>query len=450
VSFFPYVQLGYTDAVMNHRRAFLQTVAGIGAASAAAQASPQISESDRQYWVRTMGKVAEPVLTNLAAGTLKRNMPVECVTGDVAERRKVTHLEAIGRLLAGIAPWLEVPLDAGPERDLQQRYAGLARQAIRNGADPQSPDFLNFHEGSQPLVDCGFLAQALLRAPNELWKKLDSSTQKNVAAGLLSARVITPGQNNWLLFAATVEAALAMMGERFDGMRIDYAVRAHQQWYVGDGLYGDGPRFHWDYYNSFVIQPMLLDVLRNIGTHAKTWQALLPDILARARRYAAIQERLISPEGTFPVIGRSICYRTGAFQLLADRGDEAAAGRGGDVRRPGLADGGVRGTPAAFGRELHFDGQSVSLRGRVSALGSEGGRRILERTGGRLDVAARLAGRRCAGGPRDHGVGWVHCSPAKSGQEQVGCLDEETRRRGERNTEQGVGKSKPENTEPAE
>ena len=264
-----------------------------------------------------MGKVAEPVLTNLAAGTLRRSMPVECVTGNVAERRKVTHLEAIGRLLAGIAPWLETSLDPGPERDLQQRYAGLARQAIRAGAYPQSPDFLNFREGSQPLVDCGFLAQALLRAPNELWKKLDSGTQTNLTAGLISSRAITPGQNNWMLFAATVEAALAMMGERFDAMRIDYAVRLHQQWYVGDGLYGDGPRFHWDYYNSFVIQPMLLDVLRTIDAHAKTWRALVPDVLARARRYAAIQARLISPEGTFPVIGRSICYRTGAFQLLA-------------------------------------------------------------------------------------------------------------------------------------
>jgi hypothetical protein len=31
-----------------------------------------------------------------------------------------------------------------------------------------------------------------------------------------------------------------------------------------------------------------------------------------------VQERLISPEGTFPVIGRSSAYRFGAFQLLAD------------------------------------------------------------------------------------------------------------------------------------
>jgi hypothetical protein len=100
-------------------------------------------------------------------------------------------------------------------------------------------------------------------------------------------------------------------------MRIDYAVRAHQQWYVGDGLYGDGPRFHWDYYNSFVIHPMLLDTLRAIAPHARTWQSLYPDILTRAKRYAAIQERLISPEGAFPAIGRSICYRTGAMQVLA-------------------------------------------------------------------------------------------------------------------------------------
>src|SRR5215470_11164946 len=134
-----------------------------------------------------MSRIAEPVLTNLAAGTLKRNMPVECVTGTVADRRKYSHLEAIGRLLSGVAPWLEAPLDPGPERDLQQRYADLARRAIRSGCDPASPDFLNFHDGSQPLGDCGFVAQALLRERNELWKKLDVPTQKNLAAALISS-----------------------------------------------------------------------------------------------------------------------------------------------------------------------------------------------------------------------------------------------------------------------
>ncbi len=301
---------------MPNRRRFVQSLAAVlgSQASAAPQAAP---EADRAYWLRTLAKLSDPVLRHLAAGTLKRNMPVESVTGRPEERRRYTHLEALGRLLAGIAPWLEASLPASPERDSQQQYGALARQAIRSATDPQSPDYLNFHEGGQPLVDCGFLAQAVLRAPGELWRKLDEPVQRALAAALISSRGITPGFNNWLLFAATVEAALALMGERWDAMRIDYAVREHQQWYVGDGVYGDGPRFHWDYYNSFVIQPMLIDVLRTIGTHAKTWESFVPETWSRAKRYAAIQERLISPEGTFPVVGRSIAYRCGAFQLLA-------------------------------------------------------------------------------------------------------------------------------------
>jgi hypothetical protein len=303
---------------MNHRRAFFQSVAGAGLDAGGAMGAQQsAAEGDREYWLRMLGKLADPVLNNLAAGALRRNMPVECVTGNVADRRRYTHLEALGRLLAGIAPWLEAPLPAGGERDAQQRYANLARQAIGSATDPNSPDYLNFHEGGQPLVDCGFLAQGLLRAPNELWKKLDAPVQRNLAAALASSRAITPGFNNWLLFSAMVEAALAVMGETWDGMRIDYAIRQHQQWYLGDGVYGDGPHFHWDYYDSFVIQPMLLDVLRNIAPHSRAWSSFLPDTLERARRYAAIEERLIAPDGAFPVVGRSVTYRCGAFHLLA-------------------------------------------------------------------------------------------------------------------------------------
>ncbi|TFH06309.1 MAG: DUF2264 domain-containing protein, partial [Spirochaetales bacterium] len=37
----------------------------------------------------------------------------------------------------------------------------------------------------------------------------------------------------------------------------------------------------------------------------------------RWRRAAEIQERMIAPDGSFPVVGRSICYRCGACQTLA-------------------------------------------------------------------------------------------------------------------------------------
>src|SRR4051794_35486815 len=97
-----------------NRRGFMQSATVL--AAAAAQASPQAEEGDRAYWLPILEKLAGPVLRNLAAETLKQKMPVECVTGNPSERRKYTHLEALGRLLAGIAPWLEATLDPGPER----------------------------------------------------------------------------------------------------------------------------------------------------------------------------------------------------------------------------------------------------------------------------------------------------------------------------------------------
>jgi hypothetical protein len=100
-------------------------------------------------------------------------------------------------------------------------------------------------------------------------------------------------------------------------MRMDYAIRKHMEWYKGDGMYGDGPDFHWDYYNSFVIQPMLVDVLQELIKHNNKYGKTYDTVIKRAKRYAVILEKLISPEGTFPSIGRSLAYRFGVFQLLA-------------------------------------------------------------------------------------------------------------------------------------
>jgi len=273
--------------------------------------------SDRDYWVATLHRIAEPVLTSLSQGKLRANMPVEASHHNETDRRLYTYLEAIGRLLTGIAPWLESGPGDGPEGDLRRRYADLARASIRSAVDPSSPDYMNFSHGAQPVVDAAFLAQAVLRAPTELWKKLDPAAQSNLKQALRATRAIQPGFNNWLLFSATIEACLCRVGEEWDRMRVDYAVRQHEQWYKGDGLYGDGPSLHWDYYNSFVIQPMLLDVLDAVSEAGRSWEPLRAPILQRARRYAAVQERLISPEGTYPAIGRSLAYRFGAFQVLA-------------------------------------------------------------------------------------------------------------------------------------
>jgi len=114
-----------------------------------------------------------------------------------------------------------------------------------------------------------------------------------------------------------VEAGLKSLGASWDRARVDYALRQHEQWYKGDGAYGDGPDFHWDYYNSFVIHPMLVDVLDACGSESPAWREIAARERDRAKRYAAVQERMIAPDGSFPAIGRSIAYRCGAFHLLA-------------------------------------------------------------------------------------------------------------------------------------
>jgi hypothetical protein len=307
---------------MNTRREFVKLAASAGAFAAVAGRAAQPAKAsvagadDRAQWCGIAVKLATPVLGALAQRRLKATMPVESHPNS-KDRPIYTHLEALGRLLAGIAPWLELGGDESSEGRERVRFADLARKAIDAATDPASPDFLNFSKGAQPLVDAAFLAQAMLRAPNELWKKLDPRVQRNVVAALKSSRPIRAGENNWKLFASTVEVFLHTVGEKRDDARLFEALHKHRDWYVGDGMYGDGPEFHWDYYNSFVIQPMLIENLDVVGEETSEWKTFRGKVRERLTRFAAIQERVIAPDGSYPIIGRSIAYRCGAFQGLA-------------------------------------------------------------------------------------------------------------------------------------
>ena len=267
--------------------------------------------AERAYAVSVLTRLADPVLNALADGKLKQEIPQ-----DDSGKGEFAPLEATGRLLAGMAPWLELGPGSDAEGKLRAHYIDLVVRGIRNAVDPESPDFLNFDHGAQPLVDTAFLAEAFLRAPTQLWGRLDSTTKANAIAAFKVTRIVKPGDNNWLLFSAIVEAALWEFTGECDISRIELAVQKHLDWYKGDGTYGDGPAFHWDYYNSYVIQPMLIDVLTVCARHKHPLGEQLPLILERAQRYAVVQERMISPEGTFPVIGRSSTYRFAAFQTL--------------------------------------------------------------------------------------------------------------------------------------
>lgn len=275
------------------------------------------TSSDRAYWLSVLERIARPVLEAGAVGELRARMPIEH-RPESRDRHRFAHLEAVGRLLSGIAPWLALEGLTGEEETLRAELADLARRTIAFGVDPASPDFFNFSYDYQPIVDAAFLSQSFLRARQTLWQPLSDQTKAHTLDGLRATRTRKPGFSNWLLFGAEIEAFLQTVGAPdWDPMRVDYALRQHEQWYVGDGHYSDGPEFHWDYYNSFVIQPMLIDVITAVQGVYEQWDVMMPAMRTRAVRYAAVQERLISPEGTYPAIGRSLAYRFGAFQALA-------------------------------------------------------------------------------------------------------------------------------------
>lgn len=282
-------------------------------------------ENDRQYWSDLAYRIAEPVLRNMSKGELKKNMQVEVSPTWDGRSKDVTYMECFGRLMSGIAPWLSLPDDNTEEGKKRKQLREWALKSYTHAVDPNSPDYLLWRNEGQPLVDAAYIASSFLRAPKQLWEPLDDITKERYIREFQQLRRIDPPYTNWLLFSAMVETFLMEAGAQYDIYRIHSAIRKIEEWYVGDGWYSDGEHFAFDYYNSYVIQPMYVQVLqvladRKMRLRDKGEEAARQDLnkaIKRMQRYGIILERFISPEGTFPVSGRSMTYRLGVFQPLA-------------------------------------------------------------------------------------------------------------------------------------
>ena len=291
--------------------------AALAAAFALAAQVRADGAAERAFWVDSLVRIANPVVTNLAAGTLHASMPRRAGTwtDDVAE------IEAFGRVMTGLGPWLELPDDDTPEGALRAKMRGDVVKALDNITRPGSPDKMPFGRQGQPLVDAAFLAQGLMRCRGRVWAKVPDEVKKNVVACMKETRATKPYESNWLLFASEVEAFLLEETGECDESRLRYGIDAFMTrggWYVGDGLYADGKDFAVDGYNAFVIQPMIWDVANVLAKHGmKDGESYVKTAKGRMRRFADLQERMIGPDGTYPLFGRSITYRFGTFQGLA-------------------------------------------------------------------------------------------------------------------------------------
>lgn len=286
----------------------------------AAKKKPQM-QSDRQYWCSLAYSIAQPVLENMAKGELQKNMQTEFSPSFDNRNRKVLYMECFGRLMAGIAPWLALPDDDTAEGLQRKQLREWALQAYRNAVDTNNPDYLCWGIGGQNLVDAAYIAESFLRAYDTLWMPLDNQTKQRYLTEFRKLRKIDPPYTNWLLFSSTIESFMAKAKGEYDQYRVNSACRKMEEWFVGDGWYADGPSFSFDYYSSYVFHPMYLETLQAmIDAKANTrldYQKYYNRALKRCQKYAIVLERFISPDGTFPVFGRSIPYRLAAMQPLA-------------------------------------------------------------------------------------------------------------------------------------
>ena len=296
--------------------------------------------ADRAFMLALLEKMASPILGRMARGRLQQEWTPELSPTWDGRDPRVGYLEAFGRLIDGIAPWLALPDDATPEGRLRAQLRQQALQSYAHAVDPKSPDYLLWRGSGQALVDSAYFTSALLRAPDALWRPLDATTKARIIAEIQGLRRISPPYTNWLLFAAMNEAFLLAVGAQWDPVRLDLAIRKFDEWYVGDGWYADGVHFHFDYYNSYVIHPMLTQILEVLVAHKAAFNSLgakerLATQIKRMQRYATEIERMIGPDGAYAAIGRSLTYRTAAHQplgLLAWRGMLPATLPAGQVR----------------------------------------------------------------------------------------------------------------------
>lgn len=304
--------------------------------------NPENEQSSRQEWIKTLDRVIRTPLALAANGALKTGIP-----HGTSEQHEAAALETTGRILAGISPWLDAACGDEDEVALRSKYQDLVIRSLRYGCDSDHQDFWGFGRNRQSLVDAAFLAQAVLRSR---FLRTNAPNHSALVNCLTITRRVNPNFNNWLLFSACIEAALYKLGHDPDLMRIDYALRQHQQWYVGDGVYCDGPHYQADYYNSFVIHPMISDILDTFTGFSAEWDRIRDCHNARAQRYAVQQERMIASDGSWPPIGRSLTYRCGAFHALA-----AVCLKG--MLPPHVTPGQVRGAlTAAIKKSLFADG----------------------------------------------------------------------------------------------
>jgi len=219
--------------------------------------------------------------------------------------RKAEELEGFSRIAPLAAVWLanrpgtELRLSSGGGVDV----ASVLRSALIAGTDPRHRDYWgDITDRDQRIAEAADIALALWLSRPTVWDRLTSDERAQVVRWLLQVNGKAIADNNWHLFVAQVNVALAALGADHDPAAIDAHLARTLEFLRPDGWFADGPEGPVDYYNAWGFY-------YHIGWIHRMNPALLADtVREQMPKFTADLVHLLGPNG-MPIMGRSVCYR---------------------------------------------------------------------------------------------------------------------------------------------
>jgi hypothetical protein len=256
---------------------------------------------DRADVVRALRDLWEPIRPRLA----EEGASVSLGATQAYYGEPGSSIEVIARPLWGLAA-----LAAGGND-----FPGwpLLRQALADGVDPQHPQFWGeAPDLSQYFVEMAALAFGMIMAREQLWDPLERRQRENLLHWMAVINRKPVVDNNWLFFRVLVNMAFERVGGPFDESRLTADLDRLEQFYLGDGWYGDGASGNRDYYVPMGFHFYGL-------FHARIRGEADPERAERFRRraedFAPHFAAWFAPDGSALPFGRSLTYRftQGAF-----------------------------------------------------------------------------------------------------------------------------------------
>lgn len=218
-----------------------------------------------------------------------------------------SDLEGFARPLWGIAPLVA---GGGTFEHMDHILVGLA-----NGSNPEHPEFWgDVGHLDQRAVEMAAIGYALAIAPEHFWHALPGVAKDRLGRWLGRVQQVAVHDDNWHFFVVMVQQGLERVGLKIDRSVQRFHLDRIDEFYLGDGWYGDGPEGFVDHYNSYALHTYGLLYARMT---AETDRDRADSYIERARRFAASYRYWFGDDGASVGFGRSMTYRFGMASFWA-------------------------------------------------------------------------------------------------------------------------------------